>query len=222
MSKYKDINDKDGLSLQLFRERMEDVAGGLSGKEIAEILDMDASAWSKTLTGQGRTVSVPLLLKISKRFHCSVDYLLGISSVKDPVAELSVADVLRVIDKLYNAGVVDVAELAEGALPDNGQTFNPAFSPDRVSKGDVFSNGKIRLSPQSGKEGVPDMEIEKPYSQCAVLTYGLPFDTLLMRALVQYRKIKELVLSGVLDESVLTDWIAQQETKSALDWDYTE
>ena len=50
-----------------------------SQKEVADLLDLSPSIVSGYETGE-RTPSTEVLVKLTRLFHCSADYLLGISS----------------------------------------------------------------------------------------------------------------------------------------------
>ena len=51
--------------------------------ELAEMLNLKASAISKYEKGLTQP-SIPTLIKMAEIFACSIDYLLGLSSVKNP------------------------------------------------------------------------------------------------------------------------------------------
>jgi len=55
----------------------------LSQKELAERLNLKSSAISKYEKGLSQP-SIPTLIKIAEIFNVSVDYLLGLSSLKNP------------------------------------------------------------------------------------------------------------------------------------------
>jgi len=68
-----------------FQLRLCDLREGKNMKqnELAERLNLKASALSKYEKGLTQP-SIPTLIKMSEIFECSVDYLLGLSSIKNP------------------------------------------------------------------------------------------------------------------------------------------
>lgn len=58
-------------------------AADMSQKKLAEMLNLKSSAISKYEKGHTQP-GIPTLIKLAEIFNVSVDYLLGISSIKNP------------------------------------------------------------------------------------------------------------------------------------------
>lgn len=69
-----------GLSEQLFLLRQQK---GLSQEQLAVKLQMQQSAISKYERGEN-VPSIEALIEMAKIFECSMDYLLGLSSIRNP------------------------------------------------------------------------------------------------------------------------------------------
>lgn len=59
-----------------------------SQKEVADLLELSPSIVSGYETGE-RTPSMEVLLKLTRLFHCSADYLLGISNTPSKTLDVS-------------------------------------------------------------------------------------------------------------------------------------
>ena len=58
----------------------------LTQKEIAKILNMSQTGYSKYETGEN-DIPTKILIQLAKYYHTSVDYLLGITDVNKPYEE---------------------------------------------------------------------------------------------------------------------------------------
>ncbi len=55
----------------------------LTQKEIAKILNMSQTGYSKYETGEN-DIPTKILIQLAKYYHTSVDYLLGITDISEP------------------------------------------------------------------------------------------------------------------------------------------
>lgn len=55
----------------------------LTQKEIAKILNMSQTGYSKYETGEN-DIPTKILIQLAKHYHTSVDYLLGITDISEP------------------------------------------------------------------------------------------------------------------------------------------
>ena len=58
----------------------------LTQKEIAKILNMSQTGYSKYETGEN-DIPTRILIQLAKYYHTSVDYLLGITDISEPYGE---------------------------------------------------------------------------------------------------------------------------------------
>lgn len=58
----------------------------LTQKEIAKILNMSQTGYSKYETGEN-DIPTKILIQLAKYYHTSVDYLLGITDINKPYEE---------------------------------------------------------------------------------------------------------------------------------------
>lgn len=58
----------------------------LTQKEIAKILNMSQTGYSKYETGEN-DIPTKILIQLAKYYHTSVDYLLGITDISEPYGE---------------------------------------------------------------------------------------------------------------------------------------
>ena len=61
-------------------------AHDLTQKEIAKILNMSQTGYSKYETGEN-DIPTKILIQLAKYYHTSVDYLLGITDINKPYEE---------------------------------------------------------------------------------------------------------------------------------------
>jgi len=57
------------------------VAKGLSQKELCKLIDITPSQLSRIESGETKNISVDVLLKLSKEFNVSTDYILGLTNI---------------------------------------------------------------------------------------------------------------------------------------------
>ena len=57
------------------------VAKGLSQKELCKLIDITPSQLSRIESGETKNISVEVLLKLSKEFNVSTDYILGLTNI---------------------------------------------------------------------------------------------------------------------------------------------
>lgn len=84
-----------------FVQRLTKITHGMSGKKIAEIIGEKPGTVSKWKSEKYSTVpTTEQLMKLSKKFNCSVDYLLNISaSPSQSLTGRQACDMLLVLDK---------------------------------------------------------------------------------------------------------------------------
>jgi transcriptional regulator with XRE-family HTH domain len=57
------------------------VAKGLSQKELCKLIDITPSQLSRIESGETKNINVEVLLKLSKKFNVSTDYILGLTNI---------------------------------------------------------------------------------------------------------------------------------------------
>lgn len=75
------MNKKYEKSYERIRALRED--NDLTQKEIASILNMSQTGYSKYETGEN-DVPTKILIDLAKYYNTSIDYLLGITDIKEP------------------------------------------------------------------------------------------------------------------------------------------
>ena len=78
------MNKKYEKSYERIRALRED--NDLTQKEIASILNMSQTGYSKYETGEN-DIPTKILIQLAKYYHTSVDYLLGITDINKPYEE---------------------------------------------------------------------------------------------------------------------------------------
>ena len=92
------------VDLELFRERMEELTDHAKQKEIEEKADIKPGGLSRLYYGED-AITIDHLIKISKAYNCSIDYLLGRDSI-DLKHDISVKDIIETIHALCEMGSV--------------------------------------------------------------------------------------------------------------------
>lgn len=102
---------------EIFRQRVLEAAGGISQKEFAATMGFNPSSVSKWFSDKETHVTPPLetVIKIAKKYNCSVDYLLGLDMNKAPediTEKMTDKDYCRVLTKFTE--IFNQCEMREG------------------------------------------------------------------------------------------------------------
>lgn len=100
-----------GVDLNLFYERLCSVSGFSSQKEIANDCGINETSFSRMLNGK-QPLQLDDLLNISSRYHCSIDYLLGLGeSVAISDHDLtSFTEIINIFSALFDKGVFKLSD----------------------------------------------------------------------------------------------------------------
>ena len=199
-------NVVDGIK---FRNRFETATKGAKNTKIAqEIEGYTDGSIGKILNGR-QDLSIDFLVKIARRYNCSIDYLLGLSDdvsitgrspehsentgvegketrLYSPNLKPSAGAMLSLIDRLVEEGVIDIISLNDFK---NGKGFDYS---------DGFSTEKdaARCSYGDGTK--------KRYCDTAIALFDI--GTPLSQYLRKYSEIREVIDKNILPSSITDNW----------------
>lgn len=107
------------VDLDLFRERMEELTNHAKQKEIEEKADIKQGGLSRLYYGED-TITVDHLIKISKAYNCSIDYLLGRDEIEKK-KDVSVKDIIEMVHALCEMDSIEMID--EYEWPNTNDTY---------------------------------------------------------------------------------------------------